>query len=377
MANSNEELTKTPKAAENAAEQEKLAVKKPKKGNTPQLPLLPTLILTISIASIALASALYAIYAHLQSQQHKNQQIQKLSAELANLQEQQLTAKKSLTETAESVSHSQATLQSQMQDLSKNLQSALQQHHYQNKDWLLLKARYYLQLAQINAHWSNEQQTTIALLQQADSLLLTIPDEHLFAVRQAIAKEIAQLKAIPQIDITGLLSQLVAAQDTISDLPVKQPFIPTLASSEKNTEQKTSPAWKEKLQESMNVLAKLVVVRRNDENIQPMLSPLQQNLLRAGLRLHLQQAEWAILQNNTGVYQLSLARAIIEIKRNFDTNATATQALIKQLQALQQEKLSITKPVIDESLNLLNQWIESKNFQTNDNTAPKAGDKTP
>jgi uroporphyrin-III C-methyltransferase len=377
MANSNEEQTKTTKAADYAVEQDKLAVKKPKKGNTPQVPLLPALILTISIAIIALASALYAIFAHLQSQQHKNQQIQKLSAELANLQEQQLSVKKSLRATEENVNHSQATLQSHMQDLSKNLQSALQQNHYQNKDWLLLKARYYLQLAQINAHWSNEQQATIALLQQADTLLLSTPDEHLFAVRQAIAKEIAQLKAIPQIDITGLLSQLDAAQNTISDLPLKQPFKPTLASSEKNTEQKTSAAWKEKLHESMNALSKLVVIRRNDENIQPLLSPLQQNLLREGLRLHLQQAEWAVLQNNPAVYQLSLTRTINEIKRSFDTNATATQALIKQLQALQQEKLSTTKPVIDESLNLLNQWIESKNVQTKDNAAPKEGAKTP
>jgi uroporphyrin-III C-methyltransferase len=368
MANSNEELTKKP--ADNTAAPDKIALSKPGK-----LSLFPALIFTLSLATIGLASALYGIYANLQSQQLNNQQVQQLTAHLTNLQEQQQATKKSLTSTTESVSHKQTTLQSNMQDLSKNIQAVMQQHHYQNKDWLLLKARYYLELAQINAHWSNEQQATIALLQQADNLLLSIPDEHLYAVRQAIAKEIAQFKALPKIDLTGLLSQLDAAQSAISDLPVTQPFKPTLANNEKSSEKKPLSAWQEKLHESMNVLAKLVVVRRNDQTIQPALSPLQQSLLREGLRLHLQQAEWAILQANPGVYQLSLTRAINEIKRSFDINAPATQALITQLQDLQQQKLSTTKPVIDESLNLLNQWIAAKVPQK-DNSATKEGEKS-
>ncbi len=88
----------------------------------------------------------------------------------------------------------------------------------------------------------------------------------------------------------------------------------------------------------MNILKKLVVVRHNEEEVQPLLSPLHQALLRDSIRLDLQQAQWALLQNNPKVYNLSLTHALQNIKRNFAENEQSTQALIKQLQDLQEEQ---------------------------------------
>ncbi len=96
------------------------------------------------------------------------------------------------------ISQTQTNLQNKIQQMNKDLQAALREHFDQKQDWLLLKARYYLELAQINAHWSDDQQVTIALLQQADALLRTIPDQQLFTVRQAIAQEITQLQVLPK-----------------------------------------------------------------------------------------------------------------------------------------------------------------------------------
>lgn len=126
----------------------------------------------------------------------------------------------------------------------------------------------------------------------------------------------------------------------------------------------------------MNVLEKLVVIRRNDEDIQPLLSPLHQTLLRDSIRFNLQEAQWALLQNNSKIFQLSLAQALKEINRAFDENAVATQALIKQLQNLQQEKLETITPTLNQSLSLLNQLIESKNTQNTEIPATTEGAKT-
>lgn len=371
MANSNEVQTKSSsKAADSLLQEDKIAAKNSKSF------ILYGPALSMVLAVIALVSALYATYSTFQLRKLSNQQTQNLSTAVDHLQQQQLHINSRLAATTETVKQSQTSLQNHMQDLSKSLQSAIQQYLYQKQDWLLLKARYYLELAQINAHWSDDQQTTITLLQQADALLLTIPDQHLFAVRQAIAKEIAQLKAYPKIDITGLLSQLDATQSVIADLPIKQPFSSNQTSSEKTTEKIAASSWRERLRNSMNVLEKLVVIRRNDKDIQPLVSPLHQTLLRDSIRLNLQAAQWAILQNNPAVYQLSLTQALHDIKRAFDENAVNTQALIKQLQVLQQKKLIATKPVLEASLSLLNQWIESKNSQVI-NASTTEGDKAP
>lgn len=321
----------------------------------------------IIIAGVALICGLYATYTNLKLHQTASQQTLEIDA----LKQQQLDNKTSNTAITHTLNQMQTKLQQRMQKLEKNVQTAMQQRLYQKQDWLLLKARYYLELAQINAHWSEDQQATIALLQQADALLITFGDQESFTVRQAIAREIAQLQALPKIDIAGLLSQLDAAQSIISDLSIKQPYNQTKDTTSKASESKVT-TWREQLRESINLLGKLVVVRRYDNNIQPLLSPMHQAMLRESIRMNLQEAQWAILQNNPAVYQLALTQAIKNIKRSFEEN-TSTQSLIKQLQRLQQEKLATSKPVIEESLPLLNQLIESKNSQI-DTSTNKEGD---
>ncbi|KTC95098.1 uroporphyrinogen-III C-methyltransferase [Legionella feeleii] len=320
-------------------------------------------VLSLIMAGIALASGLYAAYTSQQLHQTASQQTQMLNSEINELKRNQLEAKTHFAEAAQTSSQTQEKIQTQVQELSKNLHIAMQQRLYQKQDWVLLKARYYLELAQINGHWSNDQQATIALLQQADTLLATVSNHQLFTVRQAIAREITQLQALPKIDTAGLLSQLDAAQSIISDLPIKQAFNQASTAHTKNIDNSSPTTWRERFHDSMSLLEKLVVVRHHDEEINSLLSPVHQAVLRESIRLNLQEAQWAILQNNAQVYQLALTQAIKDVKRTFDESAESTQALIKKLQDLSQENLAPTKPVIKESLPLLNQLIES-NSQT-------------
>ena len=372
MANSNEEPVKASSNTETALPQNKKRLpeaKSPKATNLQST-------LALLIAAIALILALYALYSNQQLGRNNNQQNQDLNALMAELKAQQLEAKESLTTMKERISQTETAWQGRIQELSKNLQNAMQQHLYQKQDWLVLKARYYLELAQINAHWSDDQQATIALLQQADTLLQNISDQRLFKVRQAIAKEIVQLQNLPKIDMPGLLSQLDAIQTVINNLPMRQALNDATSNNETKAGDNTLSPWREKLNNSMNTLEKLVVIRHNDTDIQPLLSPLHQSLSRDLIRLNLQEAQWAILQSNPAVYQLALNQALTTIKRTFDEHAEATQALIKQLEALKQEKLIATKPVLENSLPLLNQWIDSRGSQTINISAPSEGDKS-
>lgn len=317
--------------------------------------------LALLLAIIAIVTSIYSIQFNKQFQNYLIIENKELAYELDKVKEEQNNVQKMVDTNANSLQQVQNDFIKKMDGLNKELQTAMKQKLYQNNDWLLLKVRYCLELAQINAHWSDNFNTTVALLQQADELLKHINASKIFTIRQAIAKEIAQLKSIPSIDIAGILSQLDAAQLSINTLSIQSLVEQHEVKNNNSTSEKSSKTgWRSRLQDSMSFLEKLVVIRRNNENIQPLISPLYESALKESIRLNLQEAQWAVLNNNPAVYQLALNQAITNIKRAFNVTSHNTAALIKQLNDLQNIKLTQEKPVIGQAISLLNQMIDNK-----------------
>ncbi|MGX8732936.1 uroporphyrinogen-III C-methyltransferase [Legionella pneumophila] len=317
--------------------------------------------LTSLLAFLAIIISIYSIQLDKQFQNHQLVENKKLTDELGRIKAEQNTVQKLLDNNANHLQQIQSDLTSKMDSLNKELQTAMKQKLYQNNDWLLLKARYYLELAQINVHWSDNFNTSVALLQQADALLKGMNIPKIFTIRQTIAKEIAQLKSISVVDITGILSQLDAAQAAINNLSIQsvvdqQEVLNHITKSEESGK----TGWRNRLQDSVNFLEKLVVIRRHNENIQPLISPLYESAIKENIRLNLQEAQWAILNNNPAVYQFALNQAIANLKRVFNESSQNTDALIKQLSILQNVKLTQEKPVVGQAIPLINQMIDNK-----------------
>ena len=295
-------------------------------------------------------------YAHLQLQQLKHQ--------VDQLSQQDTQTQTTLDKERKALSLTQAEFQTQLNAMDKRLQSALRERMYASNDWLLLKVRYYLELAQINAQWSDNLQTTSELLQQADVLLATLSDRRALPIRQTIAKEIAACKAIPPVDIAAILSELDASLNVVATLPLKS-TMEFNAQTQQKPQQNTSPqTWRDHLNDSLTLLQGLVVIRHHNEEIRPLPSPAYESMLREGIRLDIQEAQWAVLHHNEAVYQLSLAQALNNIQRSFEPSASTTSATIKQLQTLAHIHLVLKKPVVGQSLPLLKEWIESNNVYT-------------
>lgn len=284
-----------------------------------------------------------------------------MAAALEQLKQAQTNVQEQTDNKTDKLQQAQSDIQAKIITLNKSLQTAMNQKMYQKQDWLLLKARYYLELAQINAHWSTNYEATAALLQEADELLNKLNTPELLTIRQSIAKEMAQLKSIPAIDVAGLLSQLDAAQTSVTNLKL-QTSPGELQSTTKNKSDKPSEpsTWRSHLHNSMDLLEKLIVIRRTDEAVTPLISPLFESVLKESIHLNLQEAQWAILNNNEAVYQLVLKQVIENITRTFNEKSANTAALLKQINALQQVRLAQEKPTIGSSLLLLNQLIDSK-----------------
>lgn len=326
------------------------------------------------IALLALGLSLYACFQIWQSNISHQKQETIFSVKLETLQQQQSDMNKQFSAATKSMADTQLQSQKEMTLLKKSLQSALDEHHYQTQDWLLLKARHYLELAQINAQWSEDPNTSIGLFQQADATLKEINIQKIFPVRQMIATELSQLQTLPPVDISGILGQLDALQTVVAKQPIVADTLPLNTDPAQNQQEPVS-TWQSHLQKSMRFLEKLVVIKHYDEDSKPDLSPMHQTLLRESIRINLQEAQWAVLQNNTKLYQQFLDQALKNTERAFGKNTQITQKLIKQIQTLQQKTLRTEKPVVDQSLQLLNQLIDS-NSKLRALPASHAGDKS-
>lgn len=375
MANSNEEAKKT---AEIKSEVKTDSA--PPTINTPATAK-PKSLMTAGAAIIALGALATSIYTLSLNQQLQHQLTDKnlqLTTQLATLEQKQEQSQEQIDSKiaakTNTIEETRQALEAKFDALNKQLQTAMNQQLYQNQNWQLLKVRYYLELAQINAHWSKSFGATIAMLQQADQLLQQVNDPKIFDIRQAIAKDIAQLQALPKVDVAGLLSQLDAAQNSLNNLSV--PSIlgeskPEASSAE--AAQGNISVWRLRLQDSMNLLSKLVVIRRNDEDIKPLISPAFEAILKENIQLNLQEAQWAVLNGNPQVYQLVLTQALTTLRKNFNEGAENTAALIKTLTQLQQVQLIQAKPEIGAALPLLNELINAKEPSANQPNAAKQG----
>lgn len=326
-------------------------------------------------AGIALIIAGYGIQTNMHLQKHLIDENKILMAQVGELEQNQSTVQAAIDTYTKKVNRIQTNLQGKFDSLNKELQTAMSQRLYQNQDWVLLKARYYLELAQINAHWSDNYEATIALLQQADNLLNQLNAPRIFEIRQVIAKEIAQLKALPALDLAGILSQLDAAQLSVSKLVLQSTLDEKATSSSELPQSSDTAGWRSRFTDSVKLLEKLVIVRRTDENIKPLMSPLFESILKESIRLNLQEAQWAVLNNNSVIYQLALKQASSNIKRVFNEKESHTAALLSQLSKLQLFKLSQEKPATGFALPLVNQMIDSNELQNDQiNNSDKGGD---
>lgn len=314
--------------------------------------------LAMSLAFIALFTAFYTLWLNHDLKSQLEQQRQGLDLQLSQVQQQQTALKKNMSLTADQIQTQSTEIKQQLSQFNQQLQNRLKEGQYSKRDWLLLKARYYLELAQVHAHWNSEISTTIGLLKQTDQLLARVNEQGVFEIRQSLAKELNELQKYQPTDYAGLLSKLDAAGDLVAKLPLA--ITSTIKREQENKTSQEANHWRQKLKDSVSVLEKMVVIRRNDQDIKPLLSPLYVAVIRQAIVLNLQEAQWAVLQNNDAVYHLTLQQAMDSIENNFDMDSPITSRLTQQLKQLNEYKLKQTFPSLQQSLQQLNQLIQEQ-----------------
>lgn len=229
-------------------------------------------------------------------------------------------------------------------------------------DWKMAEAEYLMRLAGQRLLMGGDTAGSMALLQAADQVVAELDDTALFAVRAALADDIAKLRAAGKRDLEGVYLKLAAAAKQgeslrLFEMPAFKPQPPA------ETEQ-LAEGWRQRFQHGVlaawEKLKSYIRFTHREQAYQPVLAPEYEAAVRQNLRLSFEQAQMAALAGNQALYQASLDKSRYWLETFFTLDPDATRALLATIQELQQQQIAINPPDISGSLRSLKDFLDRR-----------------
>lgn len=267
-----------------------------------------------------------------------------------------------------------AGAQSGLEDALGTLRARVSRSH---SDWTLAEVQYLLQVASLRVQLERDVTTAIAALTSADQRLRALADPGFTGVREEIARELAALQAVALPDLPGIALTLDTLAGEVEKLPLKDAQVRAAAAGESAAVAAEAQGdWWQRTQQVLgnirDALRSLVVVRRNDAPIGPLLAPEQQFFLYENLRLQLATARLAALRGETDIYRSSLKTAASWLDTHFDAQAAQVAAARGELERLAALDIRPALPDVSVSLRLLREQMQQ--IEPPVAAAPESGD---
>lgn len=234
-----------------------------------------------------------------------------------------------------------------------------------SQEWLLAEAASLLRLARQHLIVSRNMTTAQALYIAADDVLKAIDDPAIFAVREALAGELASIRAVTEVDVSSLYLQLGAVADQVSSLQVTNDLAVQINNGQQvplNGQAASAEAgWFSRFVSYMrNTLNNYFVVRRRDVPIQPLMTPGQESALIQGIRLQIEQGRTALLRGNQEVFSASLGQARETIATFLAGDEGVRNSVLNTLDAARSRRIVTEVPPLNRSLAALEQILSSR-----------------
>lgn len=252
-----------------------------------------------------------------------------------------------------------ANLQGEQQRLSQRLESVLDGSR---QDWRLDEAEHLLRLATLRLSALQDVASAEALVLAADEILREQDDPAAFAAREQLSRSLEALRTTQRPDRVGLFLQLAALREQAATL---NPLAPTFEGqgdvlSELAAEGDGSTWWSEWVKQ----LAQYFRIEFDaDRNIRPLLSGQSLAQVRLSLSLALEQAQWAALHGQSGVYRQSLKQAEEILDAHFNLDNPDSRALRQRFAELAGATIEVQVPDLSESLGALQAYLQRKQAQ--------------
>jgi uroporphyrin-3 C-methyltransferase len=217
--------------------------------------------------------------------------------------------------------------------------------------WLHAEAEYHLALANSELVLAGRWESAITALERADRALAELGNPAFRSVRDAIAGELIELRAVTLPDVEGLAFALGRLEQQAANLPLRfgNPTQAATPVAAVDAEPGLGRLW----QSIEEALAGIIRVERRDEPVAHVLSVEEGRLVRKQLELELKLARMAALGGEGQAFQASLGTAIDLLRREFDATAAdveGARVLLEQMRALD---IAPPRPDISRSLTLL------------------------
>lgn len=331
-------------------------------------------LLALLVAVAALGLSGWQWYAAQQAESSTQARLDSQLTELGNAQrqaqnaaEQQLQGLPSATQWQQQQSMT-ADLQRSQQALSQRLETL---QGDARADWKLAEAEYMLRLASMRLLAAQDVASARELLGAVDHILKTQPDSGVFAVREQLARYQVQLEALPLVDRSGLFLKLAALHDQVDQLvalPVPV-FDPDEVTAEEEYEDRL--ARRTRVERVLMRLERYVRVDfQRGKVITPLLDEAEMQRIRRTLQLTLEQAQWAALHGEGGVYKTSLQRAASMLEQFFELDNPQVRAMQTRLLALADERVAVTPPDLAPLQQGLAAYIQSRKTPASEGESP-------
>lgn len=274
----------------------------------------------------------------------------------------------------------------QQRQIDHNARELLEAGNRTRTDWLLAEAEYLLRIANQRLLIEKDIKGALSALEATDDVLTESDDIGVYPVRQQLAQEVLALKGITGVDRTGLYLTLEAAIDSVHQLTDQAliseqapGFVGDSQSDDAPPEGGEPGMLTKGWQKFKSTLMQVVVVRRLDESVKPLLSPDQSAYARLNLQLMLEEAEMAVLRGNQPVYERALAKAQTAVTDWYDGSNPRVDALSNTLDELAKNNVAPDLPDISISLDLLKERLAGRlnkenGDKSNKNTEANGGD---
>ena len=262
----------------------------------------------------------------------------RMAAKNAELNAQLTTGEEQMQQFLAGVSESMVAIQSRMGTSSQ--------------DWVYAEVEYLVRMANQRVLMEQDANSALQLLQSADEIIRETDGLTAHGLREALARDIAALKAVGSPDIQGVYLELSAL---VSQVPLLRRTLPTYQAPSSTTDQSAEATgylarFLRLIRHAGNKLAHLVDFRRDEVEIKRILPPKEEYFLRQNLVLKLQIAQMALLEGNQGVFQNALGEAQVWVSDSFDDENPGTVAMLKSITRLSALQVSVELPDIAGSL---------------------------
>lgn len=235
-------------------------------------------------------------------------------------------------------------------------------------EWQLAEAEYLVKLGNQRILLEQDPSNAVSLLQAADRIVAAVAagrgDPELFAIRQAIARDLNALRMIDPVDKEGLYLKLQSIAEAVDGLPrVPKSGLDEQTVADAAPDTTVADTWWGRFRARVRGLADSLsgYVRIDDArpNIEPLVGQEAATLAALNIRLLVEQAQVALLREEPAPYRASLERAQNLVNQYFIASAPA-EALTRSLMELSGTEITRDMPNISQSAKLLSSYIEQQ-----------------